>query len=39
VNTMIYQPGPSLSMVEMHVIEHGLIMLEGGGIYRLGDSL
>jgi (S)-ureidoglycine aminohydrolase len=38
VNTMIYQPGASLSMVEMHVMEHGLIMLEGGGIYRLGDS-
>jgi (S)-ureidoglycine aminohydrolase len=38
VNTMIYQPGAALSMVEMHVMEHGLIMLEGGGIYRLGDS-
>ena len=38
VNTMVYQPGGSLSMVEMHVMEHGLIMLEGGGIYRLGDS-
>jgi (S)-ureidoglycine aminohydrolase len=38
VNTMIYQPGAGLSMVEMHVMEHGLIMLEGGGIYRLGDS-
>jgi (S)-ureidoglycine aminohydrolase len=38
VNTMVYQPGSSLSMVEMHVMEHGLIMLEGGGIYRLGDS-
>lgn len=37
VNTMIYQPGAALSMVEMHVMEHGLIMLEGGGIYRLGD--
>ena len=37
VNTMVYQPGASLSMVEMHVMEHGLIMLEGGGIYRLGD--
>jgi len=39
VNTMIYQPGAALSMVEMHVMEHGLLMLEGGGIYRLGDSL
>jgi len=38
VNTMVYQPGASLRMVEMHVMEHGLIMLEGGGIYRLGDS-
>jgi (S)-ureidoglycine aminohydrolase len=38
VNTMVYQPGASLSMVEMHVMEHGLIMLEGGGVYRLGDS-
>jgi (S)-ureidoglycine aminohydrolase len=38
VNTMTYQPGASLSIVEMHVMEHGLVMLEGGGIYRLGDS-
>jgi (S)-ureidoglycine aminohydrolase len=38
VNTMTYDPGASLSMVEVHVMEHGLLMLEGGGIYRLGDS-
>ncbi len=38
VNTMTYQPGAALSMVEMHVMEHGLLMLAGGGIYRLGDS-
>ena len=38
VNAMLYRPGAALSMVEMHVMEHGLIMLEGGGIYRLGDS-
>jgi (S)-ureidoglycine aminohydrolase len=38
VNTMVYQPGAALGMVEMHVMEHGLIMLEGGGIYRLGES-
>jgi len=37
VNTMVYQPGAALGMVEMHVMEHGLVMLEGGGIYRLGD--
>jgi (S)-ureidoglycine aminohydrolase len=38
VNTMTYQPGAALGMVEMHIMEHGLLMLEGGGIYRLGDS-
>ncbi|HXW61723.1 MAG TPA: (S)-ureidoglycine aminohydrolase [Candidatus Acidoferrales bacterium] len=38
VNTMVYQPGAALSMVEIHVMEHGLLMLEGGGVYRLGDS-
>ena len=38
VNTMEYQPGAALAMVEMHVMEHGLLMLEGGGIYRLADS-
>ncbi len=38
VNTMTYQPGAVLPMVEIHVMEHGLVMLSGGGIYRLGDS-
>ena len=38
VNTMVYQPGAALNQVEMHVMEHGLLMLEGGGIYHLGDS-
>jgi (S)-ureidoglycine aminohydrolase len=38
VNTMSYDPGASLSMVEIHIMEHGLLMLEGGGIYRLGDD-
>jgi (S)-ureidoglycine aminohydrolase len=37
-NTMTYQPGASLSQVEVHYMEHGLLMLEGGGIYRLGDQ-
>lgn len=37
VNTMTYQPGAALPMVECHVMEHGLLMLAGGGIYRLGD--
>jgi (S)-ureidoglycine aminohydrolase len=37
VNTMVYEPGASLPMVEIHVMEHGLLMLAGGGIYRLDD--
>jgi (S)-ureidoglycine aminohydrolase len=37
VNTMTYQPGAALAMVEIHLMEHGLLMLEGGGIYRLGN--
>jgi (S)-ureidoglycine aminohydrolase len=37
-NTMTYAPGASLSQVEVHYMEHGLLMLEGGGIYRLGDE-
>ncbi len=38
VNTLTYEPGATLPMVEIHVMEHGLLMLAGGGIYRLGDS-
>jgi (S)-ureidoglycine aminohydrolase len=38
VNTMTYDPGAALAMVEIHMMEHGLLMLEGGGIYRLGDA-
>src|SRR6202050_1533679 len=38
VNTMTYQPGAALALVEIHVMEHGLLMLEGGGIYRLDDD-
>jgi (S)-ureidoglycine aminohydrolase len=37
VNTMKYQPGATLPAVEIHVMEHGLLMLEGAGIYRLSD--
>jgi (S)-ureidoglycine aminohydrolase len=37
VNTMTFRPGAALAMVETHVMEHGLLMLEGGGIYRLSD--
>jgi (S)-ureidoglycine aminohydrolase len=37
VNTMTFQPGATLPMVEIHIMEHGLLMLEGEGIYRLGE--
>ncbi len=38
VNVMTYQPGATLPMVEIHFMEHGLLMLAGGGIYRLGEQ-
>ena len=37
-NTMTYVPGAALSQVEVHYMEHGCLMLSGGGIYRLGDQ-
>ena len=37
VNTMTYPVGATLPMVEIHIMEHGLLMLEGEGIYRLGE--
>lgn len=37
VNIMTFQPGAALPAVECHVMEHGLMMLSGAGIYRLGD--
>ncbi len=38
VNLFAYQPGGHLPFVEVHVMEHGLIMLSGEGVYRLEDS-
>jgi len=38
VNIFAYQPGGHLPFVEVHVMEHGLIMLDGAGVYRLEDS-
>ena len=38
VNIFTYQPGAGLPFVESHIMEHGLLMLSGAGIYRLdGD--
>ncbi|MDQ6631161.1 MAG: (S)-ureidoglycine aminohydrolase [Verrucomicrobiota bacterium] len=36
VNIFTYQPGATLPFVETHIMEHGLAMLSGQGIYRLG---
>jgi (S)-ureidoglycine aminohydrolase len=38
VNVFTYQPGANLPLVETHVMEHGLWMRSGAGVYRLGDS-
>lgn len=38
VNIFAYQPGGHLPFVEVHVMEHGLLMLGGQGVYRLEDS-
>jgi (S)-ureidoglycine aminohydrolase len=38
MNVFTYQPGATLPFVETHVMEHGLRMLAGQGVYRLEDS-
>ena len=38
VNIFTYQPGATLPFVETHIMEHGLLMLSGQGIYRLEDK-
>ena len=38
VNLFTFQPGASLPRPEVHVMEHGLIFLSGGGVYRLGSE-
>ncbi|MGZ4964328.1 MAG: (S)-ureidoglycine aminohydrolase [Limisphaerales bacterium] len=35
VNIFTYQPGATLPFVEVHIMEHGLLMLKGQGVYRL----
>ncbi len=37
VNVFKYAPGATLPFVETHIMEHGLLMLAGEGIYRLED--
>ena len=38
VHVMDFQPGQALKTKEVHYNQHGLLMLEGGGVYRLGDA-
>jgi (S)-ureidoglycine aminohydrolase len=38
VNVFTYQPGATLPFVETHIMEHGLLMLSGQGVYRLEDA-
>lgn len=38
MNIMLYAPGAELPQVEIHYMEHGLLMLEGSGPYLLGDQ-
>lgn len=38
VNLFRFAPGAALPFVETHVMEHGLLMLSGRGIYRLEDA-
>jgi (S)-ureidoglycine aminohydrolase len=38
VNIFTYQPGGYLHFVETHIMEHGLLYLQGQGIYRLDDQ-
>jgi (S)-ureidoglycine aminohydrolase len=38
VNVFTFSPGTALPLVEVHMMEHGLLMLEGKGVYRLGDD-
>jgi (S)-ureidoglycine aminohydrolase len=38
VSTMSFAPGASLPYTEVHYMEHGLLMLEGEGLYKLGEA-
>lgn len=38
VNVFRFAPGAALPFVETHVMEHGLFMLSGRGLYRLEDA-
>jgi (S)-ureidoglycine aminohydrolase len=38
VNLFTYDPGATLPFVETHIMEHGILFLQGGGVYRLDED-
>ena len=38
VSTMSFAPGATLPYTEIHYMEHGLLMLEGEGLYKLQEA-
>lgn len=38
INRFTFDPGAALPLVESHINEHGMVMLEGQGVYRLGSG-
>ena len=38
MNIVSFGPGATISAVEMHVMEHGLYMLQGKGLYLLNEQ-
>jgi len=38
MNVFTFKPGATLPFVETHIMEHGLLMLGGQGVYRLDDK-
>lgn len=38
IHVMDFEPGDYLNVKEVHYNQHGLLMLEGRGIYRLGEN-
>ncbi|MEM9079242.1 MAG: (S)-ureidoglycine aminohydrolase [Verrucomicrobiota bacterium] len=38
MNIFTYEPGATLPFVETHIMEHGLLMLSGQGVYRLEET-
>ncbi|KAJ7570621.1 hypothetical protein O6H91_01G128700 [Diphasiastrum complanatum] len=38
IHVMDFQPGEYLNVKELHYFQHGLVLLEGRGIYRLGEK-